>query len=401
MRKYVRYNFLKYGWDALHATLIKMQRQNPMPYPVGVDSCPEDLGFQNILDSDFARFYIDFYRRQIYPVAYCLGYFPENPEHAEQLGRTIWGKLRSEIRTSDVVLYEEVTARFGLNGFIANFNTYKRCHRRPYLNDFNFRLPASIARDAWQLVLGAALDKPKPDLEMLAWGIALIGWVAAVIQNLTPCESCFRWAAPGRRYCLEHSQIGAARGTGSERYLRYRIGRLVSKLNKTDHGLSGVKFDPFNSDGLKSQILWELLRSNTIAKSRVEVVRAALIKCPHTLEIVGGKAVLSFSSDKLVATLQDKLDPFEVVPESFFLKINMSEKWLEQKHVVAPGKRPLNVNTSRLVVEAIELAKRGSSVTEIAALLKVSKSAVSNWKQRYPDFLSAFDLSDCNFNQIK
>ncbi|MGZ3239054.1 MAG: helix-turn-helix domain-containing protein [Burkholderiaceae bacterium] len=301
-----------------------------------------------------------------------------------EIKQNVWSGLKHSVRAYDLVLWQTIAAPRSAKALLATYVGWANQQQPKLLNGFNIKKPGSVAKYAWQLIQNASEDKDA--IALIAWGIVLLGWVDAFYSELKRCRLCFCWARPPGQLCIEHTQATAGAGTQAEKFVRYRAAKLVAEEARLNGEKVGMSLAPFGDAALKRRLIGQLMFNNALSIGGARLIHTALLVCPFVLKRVGGKKTLQFPPAQLMELLQEKIDPIEISARGFFLKIFMAEAWYEKLHIVAPGKRGCDRATPKKISMALKLASEGENDTTIARVMGVSRSAVSNWKRRYPEF---------------
>lgn len=208
--------------------------------------------------------------------------------------------------------------------------------------------------------------------------LALISISAQGLLRMRICEICFRWALPGYRHCGLHSQAKQAPGTSTEKATRYRRGLKIAITFKypprdpPGHSTMTARRLPF----LVARTLWHATLPNETRI--VEGIRREL-DLQHNLLFEIGEDALGLPASRLYKRLQITLDPLEINPVAWRWKIRQASRWKQHELHQCPGKRGKGLARRWKILEAVSLGRRGFSKAEIARILKVAPSSISNW----------------------
>lgn len=269
------------------------------------------------------------------------------------------------------------------DALIRRFNAAESFSKGEFLNPHN---PEHVGRRGLKLIEDA--EPSATSVSQIAWGVALIGWSSLIIGTTVECTFCPRRSAPDSMYCFEHSQSDCDNSNGyrtsAKQYTKYRTGKMAKRIaNKEGWLLKTPKYlrRPLPMD--------EILRPrSTLEQSRSHIfnVYRTLEDCPRVLSRLGGASILSLNYTALIETIRATLNPFESNHIFFFRVVICFEKWFEFEEKVRHRMRGRGVNASKRVREAISMAKKGATKTEIARKLGVGQSTVSSWIKKHESF---------------
>lgn len=210
--------------------------------------------------------------------------------------------------------------------------------------------------------------------------VVLLGAVrAALVTRTVQCKFCFRWARPGSRYCFEHTLSGPGQ-FARERQRRYAAAAEIAHRFKTMPEARRVA--PSLNVGQTRTLMARLLLGSVAPKEDARLLRIsqALRRSPKLLAALG-QDLAQIPPRLLHAELRLRLDPLEWRLGGWLAKIRAAEAW----YSLSPGTRGRGRATTERMQDAVRLARRGLSKSEVARKLGLSASAVSRWFQRHPD----------------
>lgn len=253
--------------------------------------------------------------------------------------------------------------------------------RRPAPLEFDS--PYSLLRSSYHSFQYRGTSNPFAPLltvAIAARGIALV----------ERCELCFRWAIPGYRFCHQHSQSSLAPGSPSERFVRYRLGRRVSdefKYPPREPPLPARR-PAQRLPRLIARLLWGTPLPDEERTARA--IRRALERNPAVLDTVGSDA-MRLRTGRLFERLAERLDPYEINPAAWVWVIGRAARWKRIERRLNEATHPMRPETRLCISVATEKAKEGLTRAEIAELIGVRRSAISNWIRRgvAPDLAAA------------
>ncbi len=370
-------DFVRVGWFSLHESVLLAGAE--------IDSGPffgePEISLMRWLDSDS-------YSALLGPIVKVTDVFIQSPsDNADQVSNEIWACIRRLKKQQPIP--SNAFSRISLQGFVA---AYKRwTDDQPDIRDKEIFIssPLDAATVGWELVQHAAQHNDR--LESLFWGLGILGWVTTIYSELRICRYCFRWSVPGSPFCFAHTQSMPAAESGGKGYVRYRIGAKVFALAQ-QRGIQIQHDRSIVDDRYRQTLLAEYLFFNLPSDSDGVDLRQALHKSPRVLGLLGGIRVLSMSNKRLFRLVREQLNPMEMFPSALILNVSLAENIFSLEEEKKPG-RPSGKRTKRqlmMIDKATSMFKDGARPSEVAAKLKVTRTAVSNWIRRYEEVRCAY-----------
>lgn len=226
----------------------------------------------------------------------------------------------------------------------------------------------------------------------IIWGLAIIGAAWDGHLNSSLCRICFRRARPGEAHCDFHSQSIAVDFTASEAYQNYRRGLKARKLVlQQPHLVAHLFRKPVELYLENAQALSMALfpQRPVDAPSDLSRLIEVLELSPLVVTAADIQEFRTMSYKDIVDSLRSTIDPYNWGIDLWDVNVHRAERWFEFEMMAAPGVRGKGYKTRERVNQAIELAKAGSSKSQIAASLEVTRSTISQWIRRYPSFKAA------------
>jgi len=264
----------------------------------------------------------------------------------------------------------------------ANFSTtlsrVRRLWRSSVELSLNTETPFELLRSAY-LVLCAAFNRVGRPTDTHLMALVMIGIAWRGIRRTRPCKVCFRWAAPGQPFCLEHSRSKVGRGTSRERDRRQKEAQRLGSWAGATKRPTGIPLArmPF----VVARLLWNL-RTGTEATMLQAAVRA-INQSPH-LRVIPGLPKKATVHSATLQALRDSLDPFEFDAAAWVDKLQAAHLWFDAQNN-ATGHRGGGKAMRSNMLKACQFAEGGFNRSEIARAIKCAPSTVSNWLKRYAD----------------
>jgi len=249
----------------------------------------------------------------------------------------------------------------------------------PRRHQQNFSTPFLTVEAAYKALVRRADTGDVGELDVLH--LAWLGLSVRTIVAMNPCRFCYRWAVPGETFCLQHSQTLTAPGSQSEKAARYRLGKkTASRYHYPPR--SPPKYVQYSFDKLPrllARLLWKSPAPNE--EGVVQRIRKVLNSHPQLSAHVG-ENLSALPGARLYKRLNEIFDPLEFNPVSWAWKLTQAARWIEIERKLAPGKRGKGRRTRIRIAMARSYARMGYTKSEIAYLLEISPSAISNWIAR-------------------
>lgn len=255
----------------------------------------------------------------------------------------------------------------------------------PRRHQQNFSTPFLTVEAAYKALVRRVDTGDVGELDVLH--LAWIGLAVRAIVAMTPCRFCYRWAVPGEKFCLQHSQTLTAPGSRSEKAARYRLGKKVA--SRYHYPLrSPPKYVQYSIEKLPrllARLLWKSPAPNE--EGVVQRIRKVLNSHPQ-LSTYAGENLSALPGARLYKRLNEIFDPLEFNPVSWAWKLKRALQWIEIERKLSPGSRGKGRRTKYRITMARAFARMGNTKSEIAQLLGISPSTISNWISRglYPEF---------------
>lgn len=333
----------------------------------------------------------DVYAELVNPVIKATGADIQANSDAKRIGEIIWSQIR-ELKTRTLP-ESNAFVRCSINGFHAAYSNWRLKHQSRRLKTISPALPLESASVGWELIRQAA--RKDGVVEYLFWGLGILGWVSTIYSDMKVCRYCFRWSVPGSPFCFLHSQSKSIAGDVGHAYSRNRAGGRVFKAARHMNMEVRQAFSAID-DVYQRTVLAEFLFFNTLSEEEGVELRRALLDAPHVLTALGGKRILSLVNNKLFDLVRNRINPMELFPISLIYNVMLAERLMNieaQRKAGRPkGKR--NESSNVMLEKAIELFKLGNRPVDVALILGVSRSAVSNWIGRYDEVRCAYEKYD-------
>lgn len=376
-----RRSFIAEGWKALHQAALDAGAE--------VDYYPPDHAEVVVRD------HIDpaGYEALVGPLAQLSGTdISKLGQRASTVKASIWRWIRkvgASETTEKWILLSGIRSRISL---MSEFSGYLAKERLSGAPKFPTN-PVSAARYGYWLIREGASQNEKPILPII-WGLALIGAAWHDYLRIGYCKFCFRRSRPGSVFCGFHSQGGTEKNR-SNAYIGYRRGRRARDL-AVERGL-GEKLWP---SAMARQMAERLTLPDVLFQMRpishVDdehlMLTMALAASPLIVEKLGGPKCQKLSYDELLSLLMERIDSYEWEYSNWPQKIYQAEIWFALEEEASPGKRGSSLRTKEMVDRAILLAASGAKNCDIANILGVAPSTISQWLKRYPQFKLACAL---------
>lgn len=244
---------------------------------------------------------------------------------------------------------------------------------------FTDETPYSLLSSSYRVFTRKETDSGIARNELAA--LMVLGLAVRGITLMGRCELCFRWAIPGYRFCQQHSQSAHAPGSPSARSARYRRGKGVASYY--DHlPREPAVFARRPARRLPQLIAQQLWGAPMRDEERTgDAIRRALLRNPSVLDMVGADAV-KLKTARLLNRLAERLDPYEVSPTAWVWIIGRAAHWNQIEARVYGAPRAMQRVTRIYIRVATAKAKEGLTRAEIAEVLGIQRSAISNWLRR-------------------
>lgn len=239
--------------------------------------------------------------------------------------------------------------------------------------------PQRLARAAYAVLKARREDLHVEALDVDA--VLLLGAVrAALVTRMQLCWFCFRWALPGNRYCLKHTLSGVDASAAHAKQRRYAAAAEIAQAFKATPAARAL--DRRLNITQTTTGLAKVLLGAAIPNEETQLLRIKrkLSASPNLLTALG-KDVVHVAPVALQTELRRRLDPLEWRLGGWLPKIKAAEVW----YSLQPGVRGRGRATRERMEQALRLARRGLSKSEVARKLELSPSAISKWLKRHQD----------------
>jgi hypothetical protein len=235
----------------------------------------------------------------------------------------------------------------------------------------------------------------------IIWGLAFIGAAWDMQFRCDRCQICFRRARPGEAHCDFHSQSTAIDIPRSEAFQQYRRGLRARELILKEPLVADFMFGSHMQLHVERRlalpdILFPLVPIGDDWPDEHGNLISILEISSRVVAAAGVEQFRTMPHEMLVECLRKKIDPYNWSNDLWDVRVNQAERWLEFEEKVSPGIRGKGRITSAMVSSAIDLVTSGYSKGQIAAMLGVTPSAISQWVRRYPDFRSCLNKRSIN-----
>lgn len=239
--------------------------------------------------------------------------------------------------------------------------------------------PPTLMLDVYALLEQRA--KQPLDLIDFRW-LMLFGLACHGLAEMKLCKFCPRIAVPGNTVCHFHSQEKNSHGTASEKAQRYRLGKQVAEdynFYVTEH----PSFIELNAETLPSYIMRLLWRVTLPDEARTIRAIKQQISLNSRLKELVGDDYADLKGMKFYERLQQQIDPYEVRPKVWRWKLKRFRLWLSFEYYLLNRPRKISRGSWCRLVEASHWEQRGCTKSEIARLMSMSPSTISNWLSRF------------------
>ncbi|WP_188381589.1 helix-turn-helix domain-containing protein [Oxalicibacterium faecigallinarum] len=255
----------------------------------------------------------------------------------------------------------------------------------------NFRNPEKIGRRAFETIRKS--PRNMFSLPTVVRGLALIGWTSKYVRDRRKCLFC-----PAQtdletkgKYCHRHSQSdpNTEDRTASRLYMQYRVGKKARQLAdelgiQTQPKTKSILSEPSHLRTMMDVLVPIEMSEGLDGSAKLESTQKYLLEhCPRVLHKLGGQSILQLKYEELGEKIREVLNPYRFKLDHLQSHIQSFEEWFSLEELVQPGIRGAGKKMRSRVSKAAELATAGYRQVEIAKIMGVQESTVSNWARKY------------------
>ncbi len=364
-----RHGFAAAGWAALHQAVIDRSSELETRGFVEAEQYPALIG--RVLE--LADIDINLYGYQSTPIS-----------------RAVWRWITTTARRDATEQWRYVADAGSWTALLVAFNDWTGSKKISVAGPaYTVRDLRSVVKFGYWLFHDGELSG-QPQISAILWGLALIGAAWGMQRRCGLCRLCFRHARPGEMHCDFHSQSSAIDLPRSVMYRHYRKGRLARELALKDtHAALLIIASPIQRHIYERLVLSDVLFQfdpDDDESSAHSMLIYALEISPRVVSVSEIDEFHTMPYKTLIECLRNKIDPHNWSNDLWEVRVLQAERWLEFEEQASPGVRGKGRKTSAMVSRAIGLASSGHSKGQIAAVLGVTPSAISQWIRRYPAF---------------
>ncbi|MHB1620884.1 MAG: helix-turn-helix domain-containing protein [Sulfuricella sp.] len=243
-------------------------------------------------------------------------------------------------------------------------------------------------------------EKKISDTSLLDAAVACVALARVKIGLRTVCKYCNRYSVHGKNTCREHKQERATTGRNVDGYPTNRE-LIIDLARQAKLGIQHWEGESL-LDAMYKYSMLEIIFPTTRDGRREDLLGAAPQhlggkplhpRLMNILKVTSAEELVKCTHDEFLKKTLD-YDPLDFSNNSRYWIYKLwdasNQAYMEDSVLAARRSRIVprgkGKKTITAVDQAIAFAKAGKTASEIAAELDVGKSAVSNWRKRYPDF---------------